>query len=82
MRLPFWDPKAGGNPSFELIAALSEPLCAALYGDFKEATTREITLPDVNEDAFDVMLRTSHNLDPSCLLLSGQSLHSKLPSSI
>eukprot|EP00438_Fugacium_kawagutii_P015345 Skav202563 [mRNA] locus=scaffold2177:172423:173850:- [translate_table: standard] len=46
------------------LAALSEPLCAALYGDFKEATTREITLPDINEEAFDVLLRTSHNLDP------------------
>ena len=46
------------------LAALSEPLCAALYGDFKENITREITLKDVSVEAFDVMRRSSHHLDP------------------
>ncbi|CAE7598212.1 btbd6a [Symbiodinium natans] len=45
------------------LAALSEPLCAALYGDFKENATREITLKDVDAEAFDVMQRSSHHLD-------------------
>ena len=46
------------------LAALSEPLCAALYGDFKENSTREIWLRDVDIDAFNVMQRASHHLDP------------------
>jgi hypothetical protein len=34
-----------------------------LYGDFRENSTGEIRLKDVNEDAF-VMKRSSHHIDP------------------
>eukprot|EP00438_Fugacium_kawagutii_P030939 Skav233222 [mRNA] locus=scaffold1215:94379:95815:+ [translate_table: standard] len=46
------------------LAALSEPLCAALYGEFKESSTREIMLKDISVEAFDVMHRSSHHLHP------------------
>eukprot|EP00438_Fugacium_kawagutii_P000066 Skav228439 [mRNA] locus=scaffold5757:27041:28180:+ [translate_table: standard] len=46
------------------LAALSEPLNAALYGKFKESSAREIVLKDISVGAFDVMQRSSHHLDP------------------
>ncbi|CAJ1368409.1 unnamed protein product [Effrenium voratum] len=47
-----------------LLANLSEPLGAALYGNFKEANAREITVQDVTPEGFDVLIRSSCNLDP------------------
>ena len=44
--------------------ALSQPLKAALYGEFQEGQTCELTLKDVAVDAFDVMIRTAYNLEP------------------
>ena len=47
-----------------LLANLSEPLGAALYGNFQEGSAREITLQDVMPEGFDVLIRSSCNLDP------------------
>ena len=46
------------------LASLSQPLKAALYGEFQEGQTCELTLKDVAVDAFDVMIRTAYNLEP------------------
>lgn len=46
------------------LAALSEPLKAALYGDFREKRTGELILEDVTVDAFDVMIRSAYHLEP------------------
>ena len=46
------------------LASLSMPLKAALYGEFQEGQTHELTLKDVAVDAFDVMIRTAYNLEP------------------
>eukprot|EP00435_Cladocopium_sp_Y103_P047192 s677_g13.t2 len=45
------------------LASLSQPLKAALYGEFQEGQTCELTLKDVAVDAFDVMIRTAYNLE-------------------
>ena len=47
-----------------LLANLSEPLNAALYGSFQESKAREIRFKDISPEAFDVMLRSSCHLDP------------------
>eukprot|EP00434_Breviolum_minutum_P026448 symbB.v1.2.023383.t2/scaffold2106.1/size89218/2 len=47
-----------------LVATLSPPLRAALYGKFQESSKKEISLKDVTPDAFDVMLRSACHLDP------------------
>ena len=46
------------------LASLSKPLRTALYGEFQEGRTHELTLKDVAVDAFDVMIRTAYNLEP------------------
>ena len=46
------------------LATLSEPLKAALYGDFREGHTGELILEDVTVDAFDVMIRSAYHLEP------------------
>eukprot|EP00438_Fugacium_kawagutii_P003969 Skav207536 [mRNA] locus=scaffold756:159389:160657:- [translate_table: standard] len=46
------------------LATLSKPLKAALYGEFREGHTHELTLSDVTVDAFDVVMRTAYHLDP------------------
>eukprot|EP00435_Cladocopium_sp_Y103_P006044 s1407_g1.t4 len=45
------------------LAAISKPLKAALYGDFREGHTRELILEDVTLDAFDVMMRSAYHLE-------------------
>eukprot|EP00434_Breviolum_minutum_P038162 symbB.v1.2.033843.t1/scaffold4261.1/size42272/2 len=44
------------------LAAMSEPLCAALYGEFQEANKGELVLKDVHCEAFDVILRCACHL--------------------
>ena len=46
------------------LATLSEPLKAALYGDFREGHTGELILEDVTVDALDVMIRSAYHLEP------------------
>eukprot|EP00435_Cladocopium_sp_Y103_P021746 s1161_g5.t1 len=56
-----------------LLATISQPLRAALYGEFREGQTRELILPDVSVEAFDVMIRSAYHLEPK--LTCHRALH-------
>jgi len=47
-----------------LLANLSDPLNAALYGSFQEAKSKELVLKEVTPEAFRVLLRAAVHLDP------------------
>eukprot|EP00435_Cladocopium_sp_Y103_P047381 s677_g13.t3 len=55
------------------LATISQPLKAALYGEFREGQTRELILPNVSVDAFDVMIRSAYHLEPK--LTPHRALH-------
>jgi len=47
-----------------LLANISEPLRAALFGEFKEGSDKVITLPDVTLESFRAIMRAAAHLDP------------------
>eukprot|EP00931_Biecheleriopsis_adriatica_P100502 TRINITY_DN75800_c0_g1_i1.p1 TRINITY_DN75800_c0_g1~~TRINITY_DN75800_c0_g1_i1.p1 ORF type:complete len:455 (-),score=91.05 TRINITY_DN75800_c0_g1_i1:31-1395(-) len=47
-----------------LLANVSEPLRAALFGEFKEGSDKRITMPDVTPEAFRIIMRAAVHLNP------------------
>ncbi len=58
-----------------LLANVSKPLGAALFGDFREGKTKEVRLAGVTPAAFECMLRSAAHLNPK---LSSQNVLSTL----
>ena len=46
------------------LAALSKPLRAALFGEFREGQRRELILEDMTIDTFHALIRTAYHLEP------------------